>query len=147
MPDSEGGVCDILAYAPTIALRSSWSTIASPRFNIYERDRSCDDLNSLNLDKEEPKSRILTGKKPIVNIAALPPRPSFSGISGNSFYHVQPISKLPASGTAIAPKPVYSVAHQSKPEYTVVVPQPSNQKIDFVSQTGNSLHGKLEFYF
>lgn len=40
---------------------SSWTTIASPRFNIYERDRSCDEVNSLNLQKEEPRGRVLTG--------------------------------------------------------------------------------------
>ena len=55
-------MCDILAYAPDVLIRSTWSTIASPRFNIYERDRSCDDLNSLNLESEAPRSRILTGK-------------------------------------------------------------------------------------
>ena len=59
-------MCDILAYAPDVLIRSTWSTIASPRFNIYERDRSCDDLNSLNLESEAPRSRILTGKKSIL---------------------------------------------------------------------------------
>ena len=61
LPDSQGGVCDILAYSID-SHPSSWSTIASPRFNVYERDRSCDELNSLNLNKEEPSGRVLTGK-------------------------------------------------------------------------------------
>ena len=67
-PNSEGGVCDLLAYSPKYSLRSTWATIASPRFSIFERDRSCDDLNSLNLEQEQPRGRILTGKHPIVNI-------------------------------------------------------------------------------
>jgi hypothetical protein len=103
-PDSEGGSCDILAYAPQVASRSSWSTIASPRFNIYEKDRSCDNLNTLNLD-DEVRGRILTGKNPIVNIDAateeflgqsqvLPrPMPTFAGFTGNSFYQVQPVNR------------------------------------------------------
>ena len=37
LPDSKGGVCDILAYSSNVSIRSTWSTIASPRFNIYER--------------------------------------------------------------------------------------------------------------
>ena len=68
LPDSKGGQCDVLAYSPKHSLRSTWKTIASPRFSIFERDRGCDDLNSLNLEQEEPRGRILTGKHPIVNI-------------------------------------------------------------------------------
>ena len=92
-PNSEGGVCDLLAYSPKYSLRSTWATIASPRFSIFERDRSCDDLNSLNLEQEQPRGRILTGKHPIVNIMAQVPevyedevtpnvRPTFSGFTG-----------------------------------------------------------------
>ena len=68
LPDSKGGQCDVLAYSPKHSLRSTWKTIASPRFSIFERDRGCDDLNSLNLEQEEPRGRILTGKHPVVNI-------------------------------------------------------------------------------
>ena len=62
LPDSQGGICDLLEYSPKHSLRSTWATIASPRFSIFERDRGCDDLNSLNLEQEVPRGRILTGK-------------------------------------------------------------------------------------
>ena len=63
-------------------------TLADPKYNIYQKDGSCDDLNNLNLNSEMPRSRELKGK-----IANDPPppysRPQFSGFLGNSFFHVQ----------------------------------------------------------
>ena len=114
-PNSEGGVCDLLAYSPKYSLRSTWATIASPRFSIFERDRSCDDLNSLNLEQEQPRGRILTGKHPIVNIMAQVPevyedeefftpnaRPTFSGFTGRDslilpLHFLQMLFPLPIS--------------------------------------------------
>ena len=68
LPDSQGGICDLLEYSPKHSLRSTWATIASPRFSIFERDRGCDDLNSLNLEQEVPRGRILTGKHHILQV-------------------------------------------------------------------------------
>ena len=151
MPDSKGGVCDILSYSPEASLRSSWSTIASPRFNVYEKDRSCDDLNSLQLDKESPRARILTGKTPIVNIEAEEEAVGtshnnplqFLGFPGDSFFHGQSISTKPkfTSRPIKSPPRPESIPLKAKPTYSV---QPSNQKIQIepFSQTASLLLGR-----
>ena len=85
--DDSKGQCDLLAYSSD-PLKQSMETLADPKYNIYQKDGSCDDLNNLNLNSEMPRSRELTGK-----IANDPPppysRPQFSGFLGNSFFHVQ----------------------------------------------------------
>ena len=156
LPDSKGGICDILAYAPDVSIRSSWSTIASPRFNIYERDRSCDDLNSLNLESEAPRSRILTGKTQ-VNIedpSSLDQTTEFAGVSGNSYYHVQSIS---TPSLKFSPRPVEIPTIQSLPPLTSSSQKPvysvaesTNQKIQLGHSSTASLllgNGKKNFDF
>ena len=98
--DDTEGRCDLLAYSSD-PLKQSMETLADPKFNIYQKDGSCDDLNNLNLNSEMPRSRELTGK--IANNPKPPySRPQFSGFLGNSFFHV----------------------HNLKPQYS------TNQKID-----------------
>ena len=157
LPDSRGGICDLLAFSLD-SNPSSWSTLASPKFNIYEKNRNCDLVNNLNLDKElPPKARILTGKTPIVNrIQALPwpssqpssaQFPQFSGMTGNSFYQVQSIDRpnRPEYRPQFSPRPVKIPnipppvkAEHEKPVYQPVLSdeipeESSNQKIQLSS--------------
>ena len=51
-----------------ISLGLSFANFVPPDLKLHnqychnERDRSCDELNSLNLEREAPRSRILTGE-------------------------------------------------------------------------------------
>jgi hypothetical protein len=124
--ESEGSTCDLLGETTaTSASPSSWSTIATPHFTVYERLQAC-------WKPADPQGRILTGKSHQqmsldldldyeLELIGLPQHhverhfatyqtdpPAFAGFSGGSFYQVDAIGKKPVYTSPDQPvKPVY----------------------------------------
>ena len=126
--------CDLLSEASALTTDpSTWNTIASPHFTIYQRNRKC--WNGGNPDDADPEGRILTGKNKVFDpefeledlesFALEPhhqaerhyegqgsqPSPAFAGFSGGSFYQVDAIDKKAIYAYPDQPvKPVYKPA-------------------------------------
>ncbi len=125
------------AAVDSTADASTWNTIASPHFTVYQRNRRC------WAGGEDAESRILTGKNKVfdpepdygeLEMFGLEPQrverhfagqgsdppPAFAGFSGGSFYQVDAIDKKSIYSSPDQPvKPVYEPV---KPVYEPVKP-------------------------